>query len=497
MSQKNIKNLTKKLIAIFLFCYSGIFAFSLAAAAQTTSPAPVTCAAATAANGDLSKCSQPFMDCFQSGNCSNIFCTTADSCGSIICNTAKGQCVYDNKPLRDWISTTPGIPLNLSGAPFLYILPDTCKTTADCLGDLLCMPPGSSSYYTGHCEYTPNPAASQHYGEATKSAYEPLIFTPQVTITGSIFQKGASVSVGSLNASTGVISSDLMQKYIAAIYNYGLAIVGILSAIMLMLGGISWLTSEGNQSRIEQAKSIIGSSLMGLILTMTAYMLLLTINPDLVILKPFQYTNNDLIQIGCCQVTGQAISVSEPECTKEGGKWNLNSQVAIGGKTCTNTGCCVVGTKSSDTATEVNVSQCLTTPEEQCTKVTGTVTYSGGTQSVIKFLTGKCSDLPQCQNLTSPCDKAADGDPCGSTLISCTCYGHKAYIDVGKPGEPCGNHGGSTCQNCVDICPDHSCCSYTNKCANDHSVLNKDGKSFDTWDWGSRSCESGYDCCHG
>jgi len=84
-------------------------------------------------------------------------------------------------------------------------------------------------------------------------------------VPGSQYQQGASVTIESnLNS---------IARYIKAIYNYGLGIVGILAAIMMMIGGIIWLTAEGSPEKISQAKSFIGSSLIGLFLLLTAYML--------------------------------------------------------------------------------------------------------------------------------------------------------------------------------------------------------------------------------
>lgn len=70
--------------------------------------------------------------------------------------------------------------------------------------------------------------------------------------------------------------------YINAIYNYFLAIAGILAAIALMIGGVIWLVSAGNASRVSEAKSWITGALTGLVILLTSYVLLHQINPELV-----------------------------------------------------------------------------------------------------------------------------------------------------------------------------------------------------------------------
>lgn len=70
--------------------------------------------------------------------------------------------------------------------------------------------------------------------------------------------------------------------YIYAIYNYFLSIGGILAAIALMIGGVIWLVSAGNASRVSEAKSWITGSVTGLIILLTSYVLLYQINPELI-----------------------------------------------------------------------------------------------------------------------------------------------------------------------------------------------------------------------
>jgi len=77
-------------------------------------------------------------------------------------------------------------------------------------------------------------------------------------------------------------------EYIAALYNYGLSIAGILAAVVLMAGGILWLISGGDASRITQAKELIIGSVTGLVILAASYVLLIQINPDLIRMKPIK-----------------------------------------------------------------------------------------------------------------------------------------------------------------------------------------------------------------
>lgn len=79
-----------------------------------------------------------------------------------------------------------------------------------------------------------------------------------------------------------------LGQYITGIQRYTIGIVGIIAVIVLMIGGIIWLTSAGNQSQIEKAKKMIGSSLVGLFLVFGSYLILLLINPSLTKFKPLE-----------------------------------------------------------------------------------------------------------------------------------------------------------------------------------------------------------------
>ncbi|MFA6383626.1 MAG: hypothetical protein WCX17_04365, partial [Parcubacteria group bacterium] len=70
--------------------------------------------------------------------------------------------------------------------------------------------------------------------------------------------------------------------YINAIYKFGIWAIGIAALLMISIGGFMYITSAGNNSSMEKAKGVITDAVVGLILALTAYLLLYIINPDLV-----------------------------------------------------------------------------------------------------------------------------------------------------------------------------------------------------------------------
>lgn len=100
-----------------------------------------------------------------------------------------------------------------------------------------------------------------------------LNFKPQIGIGGD-FTKGANVAVSS--------STQTIGEYIKQIYKYAIGVVGIVAVVVMMIGGVLWMTAGGNPSQVGSAQQYITGALTGLVLVMFSYVILKTVNPDLV-----------------------------------------------------------------------------------------------------------------------------------------------------------------------------------------------------------------------
>ncbi len=75
-----------------------------------------------------------------------------------------------------------------------------------------------------------------------------------------------------------------LKQYIRYIYLLGLGLIGIAALGSLVYGGLMYMLS-GTVTSKEEAKSWIKGAISGLVLGMTAYLILNTINPDLLKLR--------------------------------------------------------------------------------------------------------------------------------------------------------------------------------------------------------------------
>ncbi|GEM_PF-6674729 len=76
-----------------------------------------------------------------------------------------------------------------------------------------------------------------------------------------------------------------LADYIGLIFQYAVGVAGIFAVALIMWGGMKWIFSGGDQGAVKSAQETIRNAVIGLILALGAYLLLNTINPNLVALQ--------------------------------------------------------------------------------------------------------------------------------------------------------------------------------------------------------------------
>lgn len=283
--------------------------------------------------------------------------------------------------------------------------------------------------------------------QALADIYKPVEFVPQVSVPNSEFtsQQPTNVSLPSKDGSE--LVSDLLPRYIKAFYNYGLAIVGILAAIVLMGGGVIWLTSGGDAGKVSQAKELITGSIIGTILLLCSWIILNTINPELLNFKPI---STDIItNPGCCEIGNQAIMTNnKKECVSQGGSFIENSldyNVTVANNRCLkSTVYCVKRTDCQGkiaSCYETNVSSKPSFMENCGTAI------KENWQNLAIITTGRCEKdgASDCSGKKSSCTGVQDGKPCGDDSIDSYCYEGLCQIGFAKESERCGIMPGAFC----------------------------------------------------
>jgi hypothetical protein len=69
---------------------------------------------------------------------------------------------------------------------------------------------------------------------------------------------------------------------IANLYYFGLGVVAVAAFIMMVFGGFTYMTAGDNPGRIKEGTSYIKNALFGLLIALISWLILYTINPDLI-----------------------------------------------------------------------------------------------------------------------------------------------------------------------------------------------------------------------
>lgn len=131
-----------------------------------------------------------------------------------------------------------------------------------------------------------------------------------------------------------------LGECVSGIYNWSLAIVGIVAFVQIIYAGWLYLSAAGNTANTSAAMSKISNAVLGIILLFSSYLILNTINPDLVGgglgLPDLMGNKIERVNYGNGGAIADALNpLTVPEggiLTLSGLNFNANSEVFIDGK---------------------------------------------------------------------------------------------------------------------------------------------------------------------
>ncbi len=86
-----------------------------------------------------------------------------------------------------------------------------------------------------------------------------------------------------------------LSTYLIGFYNFLLSIVGIVAVLFMIFGGLKYITAVGNSSKIGDAKNQIMSAITGLLLALLSWVIVDTINPDILYMRQPGVAFNELL----------------------------------------------------------------------------------------------------------------------------------------------------------------------------------------------------------
>jgi hypothetical protein len=243
--------------------------------------------------------------------------------------------------------------------------------------------------------------------------------------------------------------------YLKQIIGFGFAVIGILAMFMICIGAYQYLMAAGNIGKLENAKETIASALLGLVLGLTAWIILYKINPDLVSMS-----------LDC-----SGSSTGSPG----GGSGSSGSGSGSGSSGSPGTGKCEPVTAGPCSVDELGKNSCWASSGADLSKISSLCNAESGGMEVM-----------------SKVDLCSDGTPfsCGALQVNmtCICKGKGAFTGP-EPTNRCANKNctgaGANYQSCVN----ETCYGQGNLNAACKLFNERRGNKYNTW---SKNKECGF-----
>lgn len=116
-----------------------------------------------------------------------------------------------------------------------------------------------------------------YYKIGTKLAILPVLLAPKATFaqtSGPLSEDelfgGISGGAEGFAGTAGLGTADLPTT-IASIIRTILGFLGIIAVVIILFGGFKWMTSGGNEDKVKEAKKLIISGIIGLVIVISAF----------------------------------------------------------------------------------------------------------------------------------------------------------------------------------------------------------------------------------
>ncbi len=121
---------------------------------------------------------------------------------------------------------------------------------------------------------------------------------------------------GNLPAGEGARPSESLAIEAGRIVGTLLAFLGVIFLVLMIAGGIMWMTAAGNDARVATARRLIIAAIIGLIIVVSAYAITTFIADNLLAGSSGSSTasSNTASTGGCCYVAGTGNPPTPPLC---------------------------------------------------------------------------------------------------------------------------------------------------------------------------------------
>ncbi len=127
------------------------------------------------------------------------------------------------------------------------------------------------------------------------SIFLSLIFLSLITFF-SVLARELEEDYPTINNFKPTTTETPLPEYVRYIFNFVIVVSGIIALIMIVVGGIEYLTAT-NKNTVQKSKERIKSAFLGLLILLFSYLILITINPQLIYLQISELQKQDVQQL--------------------------------------------------------------------------------------------------------------------------------------------------------------------------------------------------------
>lgn len=96
-----------------------------------------------------------------------------------------------------------------------------------------------------------------------------LLGMPSVALGRDL--NNANDLLGEVRDGAGIRAETTLDVAVGSAISIVLSLVGLIFLILMVYAGVLWLTARGEQSQVDKARKMISTTIIGLILTISAY----------------------------------------------------------------------------------------------------------------------------------------------------------------------------------------------------------------------------------
>ena len=97
------------------------------------------------------------------------------------------------------------------------------------------------------------------------------LFVLPVVVSAAPTDFNGGSNYGLDQAASWGLGTNTMQDSIKNVINILLGLLGVIAVLIILYGGFMWMTAAGNEDKVEKAKKLIISGIIGIIIILSAY----------------------------------------------------------------------------------------------------------------------------------------------------------------------------------------------------------------------------------